>query len=190
MELNDPQYLWVINRGGIIVLDAHHEGDWFPQLHRGNLFDPSGAHLQRYLAKELAPTICTLIKIVGPNQFVLVPPQSNPFSPEWMALFVPKTLHSCLSLNYACRFIIIHRVPKSTGDILCIHLPQVVRGKWMQDMFHEYREIFEISSTHQSLRSATDTADSFTMESPIVNGLLGEIKLTRSECTSKPVDYQ
>jgi hypothetical protein len=36
----------------------------------------------------------------------------------------------------------MHEVPKSFGNKLQSHLPQVIRGEWMQDIFHEYRDIF------------------------------------------------
>ncbi len=121
-------------------------GEWFLQLYQGNLFNPSGKQLQCYLAKELTPTICTLIKIFGLIQFVLVPPQGDPFSLERTALCVPKTLHLCLYLSYACQFIIIHGVPKSTGAILQTHHQhnrlQVVRAEWTQHLFNNNREIF------------------------------------------------
>ena len=106
-------------RGGIEVLDAYRVGDL--QLRTGNTFNPSRALLRCYLHDKQHPNFWALIKNFGPNQFVLVATDGNPLSPKRTATFSLQTLHSCLSLTYACWSIIVHGVPESSGARLQAH---------------------------------------------------------------------
>ena len=91
MESGDnQQHIRVLGRGGIVVLDANHLGDWNIQFHIGRFFNPtSGLLFQRNLRQQQR-NFCTLIEIFGPNQFVLVATSSALFSPETTELFAPR----------------------------------------------------------------------------------------------------
>ncbi len=104
-----------------MVLDADRLEDWNIQFHIGSFFNPtSGLPFQRHLRQQRR-NFCTLIKIFGPNQFVLVATSGAPFSPETTELFAPQTLHGCLHLPYVCRSVVITGYPKVVatycGDI-------------------------------------------------------------------------
>ena len=99
---DDQQHIRVLGREGIVVLDADRLGDWNIQFHIGSFFKPtSGLPFQRHLRQQ-RHNFCMLIKIFGPNQFVLVATSGAPFSPEPTELFAPLTLHKCLHLPYVC----------------------------------------------------------------------------------------
>ena len=83
-------------------------------------FNPRGALLGHYLAQQRR-SFCALIKVFGPNQFVLVTNPGDPFPPEQTALFSPQTLQGCLDLTYMCRLVVIHGVPESSGARLWGH---------------------------------------------------------------------
>ena len=118
---DDQQYIRVLGRGGIEVLDAARLGDWNILFHIGSFFNPtSGLPFQRQLRQQRR-NFCTLIEIFGPNQFVLVATPGAPFSPENTELSAPQTLHGCLQLPYVCRFLVINGVPESSGNILRGH---------------------------------------------------------------------
>ncbi len=91
MESGDnQQHIRVLGRGGIVVLDANHLGDWNIQFHIGRFFNPtSGLLFQRNLRQQ-QQNFCTLIEMFGPTQFVLVATFSALFSPETMELFAPR----------------------------------------------------------------------------------------------------
>ena len=111
---NEQHYIRVISCGGIVVLDAHCVGDWCIQFHIGIFFNLSRPPLGRDLAQQRR-NFCTLIEVVGPNQFVLVANPGDPFPPARTALFSLQTLHGCLDLAYVCRAVIIHGLPESSG---------------------------------------------------------------------------
>ena len=85
-----------------------------------------------------------LLKIFGPDQFILIATSGAPFSPETTELFAPQTLHGCLHLPYVCRSVVINGVPKSSGNILWGHHRAgniiVRRADWTQATFHAKRE--------------------------------------------------
>ena len=144
---DDQQYIRVLGRGGIEVLDAARLGDWNILFHIGSFFNPtSGLPFQRQLRQQRR-NFCTLIEIFGPNQFVLVATPGAPFSPENTELSAPQTLHGCLQLPYVCRFLVINGVPESSGNILRGHHRAgnliIRRANWTQATFHANRERIE-----------------------------------------------
>jgi hypothetical protein len=141
---DDQQYIRVLGRGGIEVLDAARLGDWHLLFHIGSFFNPtSGLPFQRQLRQQQR-NFCMLIEIFGPNQFVLVATPGAPFSPETTELSAPQTLHGCLQLPYVCRFVVINGVPESSGNILRGHNRAgnliIRRANWTQATFHANRE--------------------------------------------------
>jgi hypothetical protein len=138
----EQHHIRIIDCGGIVVLDAHPVGDWCIQFHIGILFNPSGPLLGHYLAQQ-RHNFCALIKVFGPNQFVLVANPGDPFPPMGTDLFSPQTLHGCLELTYGCRAVNIHRVPESSGAQLWGHNQSgalICRGaEWTEATFHDNR---------------------------------------------------
>ena len=119
-------------------------GNWNIQFHIGSFFNPtSGLPFQCHLRQQQR-NFCMLIKIFGPNQFVLVATSDAPFSPETTILFAPQTLHGCLHLPYVYRLVVINGVPKSSSIILWGHHRAgniiVRRANWIQATFHANRE--------------------------------------------------
>ena len=98
MESGDEhQHIRVLGRGEIVVLDANCMGDWNIQFHIGSFFNPtSGLPFQRHQFQQ-RHNFCTLIKIFGPNQFVLVATSGAPFSPKTTELFAPQTFTGAYS---------------------------------------------------------------------------------------------
>jgi hypothetical protein len=145
METGDKQqHIRVLGRGGIVFLDANCLGDWNIHFHIGSFFNPAGKLPFQHHLLQQRRNFCTLIKIVGPNQFILVATSGAPFSPETTELLAPQTLHGCLHLTYICRLVIINGVPKSSGNILWGHHRAgniiVRRADWTQATFHAKRE--------------------------------------------------
>ena len=141
---DDQQHIRVLGGGGVAVLDANCLGNWNIHFHIGSFFNPnSGLPYERYLRQQRR-IFCTLIKIFGPNQFVLVATSGTPFSPETTDLFAPQTLQGCLHLTYICRSVVINGVPKSSGNILRGHHRAgniiVRRANWTQATFYANRE--------------------------------------------------
>ena len=153
---DDQQHIRVLGGGGVAVLDANCLGNWNIHFHIGSFFNPnSGLPYKRYLRQQRR-NFCTLIKIFGPNQFVLVATSGAPFSPETTELFAPQTLHGCLYLPYICRSVVINGVPESSGNILRGHHRAgniiVRRANWTQATFYGNREpIGELQYGHVDL---------------------------------------
>ena len=89
-----------------MVLNAHRLGDCFFCFHREVWlrFGPSGP--PSYLPQQ-RHNFCTLIKVFGPNQLVLVANPSNPISPAGTDFCSPQTLHGCLELTYVVSMLTI-----------------------------------------------------------------------------------
>jgi hypothetical protein len=59
-------------------------------------------------------------------------------------VFTPETLHSCLSLNYIIRFILIHKVPESSLPPRHT-IPQgaVISGVWDERSYRDWWPVFQ-----------------------------------------------
>jgi hypothetical protein len=58
--------------------------------------------------------------------------------------FIPETLHSCLSLNYIIRFILIHKVPESSLPPQHT-IPQgaIISGVWDERIYRAWWPVFQ-----------------------------------------------
>ena len=131
------------------MLDAHREGDIFFHLCRPTF----RGHISnsRDLSNQVV-LLYTLIERFGPNQVVGVPAFGNPLDNlSFERAFLPEMLHSCLSLPYILRFILIHKVPESSLPPRHT-LPQVISGGWEQHSYRDWWTVFphyrESSSFH------------------------------------------
>ncbi len=116
------------------MLDAHRVGNIFLQLHRS---DFRGQIRNSTDLPNQVALLYALIERFGPNQVVGVPAFGDPLENlSFGRAFFSETLHSCLSLTYILRFILIHKVPESFLPPRHT-LPQVIRGGWEQ---HRYRD--------------------------------------------------
>ena len=98
----------------IVVLDAHRLGDIFFQIRRGSTLCRGQIRSNTDLPNQVA-LLNALIQRFGPNQVVGVPAVGDPLENcSFERAFIPETLHSCLSLTYIIRFILIHKVPESS----------------------------------------------------------------------------
>ena len=126
----------------IVVLDAHRLGDIFFQIRRG-LF---GGQIRNNtdLPNQVA-LLYALIQRFGPNQVVGIPAVGNPLENlSFERAFIPATLHSCLSLNYIIRFILIHKVPESSLPPRHT-IPQgaIISGVWEARTYRDWWPVFQ-----------------------------------------------
>ena len=141
MEPKDNSYYRVILRPEQRhpVLDAHHVGDLFFQLHRSNF---CGQIKNSTDLPDQVALLYALIQHFGPNQFAGVPAFGDPLEIlSFEREFFPELLHSCLSLPYILRFILIHKVPESSLPHWHT-LPQVMRSGWEQRRNHNWWPVF------------------------------------------------
>jgi hypothetical protein len=142
MEPDDNSYIRVILHpdDGHTVLDAHRVGDILFHFHRSTF--RGQIRNSTDLPNQVA-LLYTLIERFGPNQVVGVPAfgdrQENL---SFERFFFSETLHSCLSLPYILRFILIHRVPESSLPPRHI-FPQVIRGGWEEHSFRDWWPVFQ-----------------------------------------------
>ena len=142
MEPNDNSHYRVILRPEQphTVLDAHCVGNIFFQLHRSNFCGQIRNITD--LPNQVA-LLYTLIERFGPNQVVGVPAFGDPLENlSFERAFFSETLHSCLSLTYILRFILIHKVPESFLPPRHT-LPQVIRGRWEQHRYRDWWPVFQ-----------------------------------------------
>ena len=142
MEPDDNSYIRFILRPdqGHTVLDAHRVGNILFHFH-GSTF--CGQPRNSMDLPNQVALLYTLIKHFGPNQVVGVPAFGDPL--EHLSVnrvFFPESLHSCLSLPYILRFILIHRVPESSLPPRHI-LPQVIHGGREERSFCDWWPIFQ-----------------------------------------------
>ena len=145
MEPGDNSYYRVILRPEqrITVLDAHRVGDIFFQLHSGSNFRGQISN-STDLPNQVA-LLYALIQRFGPNQVVGIPAIGNPLENlSFERAFIPATLHSCLSLNYIIRFILIHKVPESSLPPRHT-IPQgaIISGGWDARSYRDWWPVFQ-----------------------------------------------
>ena len=144
MEPDDNSYYRVILRPEqrIMVLDAHRVGDIFFQLHRTSNFRGQISNSMD-LPNQVA-LLYPLIQRFGPNQVVGVPAFGDPLeNVSFERVFFSETLHSCLSLPYILRFIIIHRVPESSFPPQHTIPQGVINGVWEQRRYRDWWPVLQ-----------------------------------------------
>ena len=128
----------------IVVLDAHRLGDIFFQIRRGSSEFRGQIRNNTDLPNQVA-LLYALIQRFGPNQVVGVPAFGNPLENlSFERAFIPETLHSCLSLNYIIRFILIHKVPESSLPPQHT-IPQgaIISGVWDERIYRAWWPVFQ-----------------------------------------------
>jgi hypothetical protein len=124
--------------------DTHRLGDIFFQIRRGSSEFRGQIRNNTDLPNQVA-LLYALIQRFGPNQVVGVPAFGNPLENlSFERAFIPETLHSCLSLNYIIRFILIHKVPESSLPPQHT-IPQgaIISGVWDERIYRAWWPVFQ-----------------------------------------------
>ena len=162
MEPDDNSYYRVILNPDqrIVVLDAHRLGDIFFQIRRGSSVFRGQTRNNTDLPNQVA-LLYALIQRFGPNQVVGVPAFGDPLENlSFERVFTPETLHSCLSLNYIIRFILIHKVPESSLPPRHT-IPQgaVISGVWDERSYCDWWPVFQRYQEGPSINRVPEERD-------------------------------